>query len=172
MFCASGILGHTIIIFFTIGIIAAAFSSADSALTSLTTSFCVDIMNVEREKAAEAKKVRLAVHIGISILFAVIIMIFKAFNDTSIIDAIYVIASFTYGPLLGLFTFGLFTKNQPRDKFVPYICVLSPIACYALDQIVYSRTGYKFGYEILILNGALTFMGLWLLSIKNKTIKS
>jgi Na+/proline symporter len=172
MFCASGILGHTIIIFFTIGIIAAAFSSADSALTSLTTSFCVDIMNVEREKAAEAKKVRLAVHIGISILFAVIIMIFKAFNDTSIIDAIYVIASFTYGPLLGLFAFGLFTKNQPRDKFVPYICVLSPIACYALDQIVYIRTGYKFGYEILILNGALTFMGLWLLSIKNKTIKS
>ena len=105
MFCTSGILGHTIVIFFTIGIIAAAFSSADSALTALTTSFCVDILGIEREQAVAGKRTRLAVHICISALFAVIILIFKAFNDTSIIDAIYVIASFTYGPLLGLFVF-------------------------------------------------------------------
>lgn len=168
MFCTSGILGHSILIFFTIGIIAAAFSSADSALTALTTSFCVDIMGVEKEKMAQGKKTRIAVHIGMSALFVIIILIFKAFNDRSIIDAIYIIASYTYGPLLGLFTFGLFTRNQPRDKFVPYICILSPFICYFIDVATTNAIGYKFGYEMLILNGGLTFAGLWLLSIKNK----
>ena len=171
MFCTSGILGHSILIFFTIGIIAAAFSSADSALTALTTSFCVDILGVEKEEANKAKRTRLMVHLLISALFAIIILIFKAVNSRSVIDAIYMIASYTYGPLLGLFVFGLFTKKQPRDKYVPYICILSPLICFATDYLVKQHTGYAFGYEMLMLNGAITFFGLWAASVKHKTIK-
>lgn len=171
MFCTSGILGHSILIFFTIGIIAAAFSSADSALTALTTSFCVDILGVEKEEANKAKRTRLMVHLLISVLFAIIILIFKAVNSRSVIDAIYMIASYTYGPLLGLFVFGLFTKKQPRDKYVPYICILSPLICFATDYLVKQHTGYAFGYEMLMLNGAITFFGLWAASVKHKTIK-
>ncbi len=167
MFCTSGILGHSILIFFTIGIIAAAFSSADSALTALTTSFCIDILGVEKEKAQSAKRTRLVVHLMISILFAIIILAFKAINNRSVIDAIYMIASYTYGPLLGLFVFGLFTKKHPRDKFVPYICIVSPLLCFLTDYLVKQHTGYAFGYEMLMLNGAITFGGLWLSSIGN-----
>ena len=116
MFCTSGILGSSILIFFTIGIIAAAFSSADSALTALTTSFCVDILGVTHQETRQAKRTRLKVHLLISILFALIIIIIREVNDRSIIDAIYMIASYTYGPLLGLFVFGLFTQKHPRDK--------------------------------------------------------
>ena len=166
MFCTSGILGHSILIFFTIGIIAAAFSSADSALTALTTSFCIDILGVEKEKAQSAKRTRLVVHLMISILFAIIILAFKAINNRSVIDAIYMIASYTYGPLLGLFVFGLFTKKHPRDKFVPYICIVSPLLCFLTDYLVKQHTGYA-GYEMLMLNGAITFGGLWLSSIGN-----
>lgn len=171
MFCTSGILGHSILIFFTIGIIAAAFSSADSALTALTTSFCVDILGVEKEEARKAKRTRLMTHFLISILFAIIILIFKAVNSRSVIDAIYMIASYTYGPLLGLFVFGLFTKKHPRDKYVPYICILSPLICFATDYLVKQYTGYAFGYEMLMVNGAITFFGLWAASIKYKSIK-
>lgn len=171
MFCTSGILGHSILIFFTIGIIAAAFSSADSALTALTTSFCVDILGVEKEEATKAKRTRLMSHLLISVLFAIIILIFKAVNSRSVIDAIYMIASYTYGPLLGLFVFGLFTRKQPRDKYVPYICILSPLICFATDYLVKQHTGYAFGYEMLMLNGAITFFGLWVASVKHKTIK-
>lgn len=171
MFCTSGILGSSILIFFTIGIIAAAFSSADSALTALTTSFCVDILGVEKEEAKKAKRTRLKVHLLISVLFAIIILIFKAVNSRSVIDAIYMIASYTYGPLLGLFIFGLFTKKQPRDKYVPYICILSPLICFATDYLVKQHTGYAFGYEMLMVNGAITFFGLWAASVKHKTIK-
>lgn len=171
MFCTSGILGGSILIFFTIGIIAAAFSSADSALTALTTSFCVDILGVQREEAVRAKRTRLMAHLLISVLFAVIILIFKAVNSRSVIDAIYMIASYTYGPLLGLFVFGLFTKQQPRDRLVPYICLLSPLACFALDQLVKRYTSYAFGYEMLMVNGALTFAGLWVASINYKVTK-
>lgn len=171
MFCTSGILGHSILIFFTIGIIAAAFSSADSALTALTTSFCVDILGVEKEEARKAKRARLMTHFLISILFAIIILIFKAVNSRSVIDAIYMIASYTYGPLLGLFVFGLFTKKHPRDKYVPYICILSPLICFATDYLVKQYTGYAFGYEMLMVNGAITFFGLWAASIKYKSIK-
>jgi Na+/proline symporter len=162
MFCTSGILGSSILIFFTIGIIAAAFSSADSALTALTTSFCVDILGVEKEEAEKAKRIRLNVHLMISVLFVVIILIFKALNSRSVIDAIYMIASYTYGPLLGLFLFGLFTKRKPRDKYVPYICIVSPLICFMIDYVIRSYTGYVFSYEMLIINGGITFAGLWL----------
>jgi len=165
MFCTSGVLGPSILLFFSIGIISAAFSSADSALTALTTSYCVDLLDIEKKDAETAKKTRLKVHIVFSILFAVIIFIFKAFNDKSIIDAIYIIASYTYGPLLGMFVFGLFTKRNLRDHYVPYICIASPLLCYAIDYLAEQYGGYSFSYEMLMLNGALTFMGLWALSI-------
>ena len=171
MFCTSGILGHSILIFFTIGIIAAAFSSADSALTALTTSFCIDILGIEKEKAEQAKRTRLAVHLLISALFALIILVFKAVNNRSVIDAIYMIASYTYGPLLGLFLFGLFTKKRPRDKYVPYICLLSPLICFTIDHLTKQYTGYVFGYEMLMLNGSITFLGLWLASIHKAKVQ-
>ena len=169
MFCTSGILGSSILIFFTIGIIAAAFSSADSALTALTTSFCIDILGVAHQAPKQAKKTRLKVHLLISVLFALIIIIIKEVNNRSIIDAIYMIASYTYGPLLGLFVFGLFTQKHPRDKFVPYICIASPLICFSTSYLVEKYIGYTFGYEMLMLNGLITFMGLWLLSIKHQT---
>ena len=168
LFCTSGMLGHSILIFFSIGIIAAAFSSADSALTALTTSFCIDILNVEQQDAKQAKATRLSAHLLISVIFALTILIFKAANSRSLIDAIYMIASYTYGPLLGLFAFGLFTKRQTRDKYVPYICIVAPFACFALDQLVNQRWGYTFSYEMLMINGGLTFGGLWLASINQK----
>ncbi|MDR2389265.1 MAG: sodium:solute symporter [Tannerellaceae bacterium] len=167
MFCASGILGNSILVFFTIGIIAAAFSSADSALTALTTSFCVDILGVEKKEAGEARRIRLRVHLLISILFALIIFAFKALNNRSVIDAIYLIASYTYGPLLGLFFFGLFTKRKPRDRYVPYICVSSPLLCFTLSWAANHAFGYVFSYEMLMINGGLTFLGLWCASKTN-----
>ena len=172
MFCTSGLLGNTILVFFTIGIIAAAFSSADSALTALTTSFCIDILGIEKQEARQAKRIRLKVHVLISILFVLIILAFKAVNDKSVIDAIYLIASYTYGPLLGLFTFGLFTKRHPIDRFVPYICIASPLLCFALNYLAKQYAGYTFGYEMLMINGGLTFAGLWLTTIYQPLIHS
>ncbi len=172
MFCTSGILGHSILVFFTIGIIAAAFSSADSALTALTTSFCIDFLGVEKEEAAHAKRTREICHLCISVLFALIILAFKAINNRSVIDAIYIIVSYTYGPLLGLFAFGLFTRKHPRDRYVPYICVLSPLLCFTLDYLAKQYLGYIFGYEMLMLNGAITFLGLWIASYNHKTAKT
>lgn len=96
-----------------------------------------------------------------SVLFVVIMLVFKALNDKSIIDAVYTIVSYTYGPLLGMFAFGLFTKNQVRDKFIPYVAVLSPVLCFVLNVLSENIFGYKFGYELLIINGFFTFAGMW-----------
>ena len=167
-FAAEGRLGFVTMIFFTIGIVAAAFSSADSALTALTTSFCIDILGVERTDEKDAEKTRKWVHFFISTVFIGFIILFKVANNDSIIDAIYTIASYTYGPLLGLFVFGLFTKMRPRDKYVPWVAIASPIICFAIDRAVHQATGYQFGYEMLMFNGLLTFVGLSLLSIKRK----
>lgn len=150
-------------ILFVLGITAAAYSSADSALTAMTTSFCVDFLKLSKNESAEAKKTRMIVHIGFSLLLYLVILIFKIINDESVISAVFKAAGYTYGPLLGLFSFGLFTKKSIRDSWVPYICVVSPILTYVINS--YSETllwGYKFGFEILLLNGALTFLGLWI----------
>ena len=128
LFAAEGHLGFAVLIFFTIGIIAAAFSSADSALTALTTSFCIDIAGISHLSGKEAERRRKLVHFCISVLFIGFILLFKAVNNKSVIDAIYTIASYTYGPLLGLFAFGLFTPMRPRDRFVPYIASLGRLA--------------------------------------------
>ena len=157
MFAASGILGNSVVILFTIGIVAASFSSADSALTAMTTSYCVDI----REKK-EDESLRRKTHIAMAAVFAVIILAVDAVGSSSVIDAIYVLCSYTYGPLLGLFAFGLLTRRSVAGRTVPYIAVGSPLLCFAIDKTVASATGYHFGYELLMLNGALTFIGLWL----------
>ena len=138
---------------------AASFSSADSALTSLTTSYCVDI-----RRQAGNERLRKQTHIGMCLFFVLFILLFRTLNSTSLINAIYTIASYTYGPLLGLFTFGLFTHRQPHDRLVPFICVASPLLCYALDAATQWLWDYHFGYELLMLNGLLTFTGLWLSS--------
>ena len=140
---------------FALGIVAASFSSADSALTSLTTIYCVDI----REHTAD-ERLRKRVHLVMCGLFVLFILLFRAVNSTSLIDAVYIIASYTYGPLLGLFAYGLLTKRQVNDRMVPYIAVASPLLCYAIDYGVGQATGYRFGYELLMLNATLTFLGL------------
>ena len=144
---------------FIIGIVAASFSSADSALTSLTTCFCVDIRRQPDNEALRKKT-----HIVMCLFFVLFILLFRQINSTSLIDAIYILASYTYGPLLGLFVFGLFTHKQPNDRLVPYLCIASPLLCYALDAISQNLWGYRFGYELLMLNGLLTFLGLFLSS--------
>ena len=146
-------------VIFILGMVAAAFSSADSALTALTTSYCVDICG-----RAGDERLRRRVHIGMAAVFVVFILLFRVLNSTSVIDAIYILCSYTYGPLLGLFAFGLLTGRRANDRFVPYICVASPVACYLLDLTVGQLTGYRFGYELLMLNGLLTFSGLYLSS--------
>ena len=122
-------------------------------------------MDIRRQP--ENESLRKHMHIAICIVFVLFILLFRAINSTSLIDAIYTIASYTYGPLLGLFSFGLFTKKQANDSFVPYICIASPIICYALDTATQHLWGYKFGYELLMLNGLLTFLGLWLTKRRN-----
>lgn len=147
---------------FLLGIIAAAFSSADSALTALTTSFCVDILDLPNKKTNQ-KKTRLWVHIGFTVLMFLVIIIFNSFNDTSVVSAVFKVAGFTYGPLLGLFAFGLLNKRAVKDKFVPVICILAPIISVIVDQNSEAWfNGYQFGFEILLVNAGLTFLGLWL----------
>ena len=141
---------------FVLGMVAAAFSSADSALTALTTSYCVDICG-----RPEDERLRRRVHIAMAVVFVVFILLFRLLNSTSVIDAIYILCSYTYGPLLGLFAFGMLTKRRTNDRYVPYICVLSPLLCLAIDTLTNQLTGYRFGYELLMLNGLLTFCGLW-----------
>ena len=157
MFAATGSLGSLVIVLFTIGIVAASFSSADSAMTALTTTWCVDIMEKKDDE-----RLRKRTHLGFALLFVVFILAFKALNSTSVIDAIYIICSYTYGPLLGLFAFGLFTHWQVKDRYVPYIAIISPVICFAIETITRQTTGYEFGYELLMVNGLLTFVGLYL----------
>ncbi len=162
--------GTSAIYLFVLGIVAASFSSADSALTSLTTCFCVDI-----RRQSDNEQLRKRMHVVMCFIFILFILLFRAVNSTSLIDAVYILASYTYGPLLGLFTFGLFTHRQPIDRLVPYICIASPLICYALDTITQTIWNYRFGYELLMLNGLLTFCGLWLTHflsfLKHDTIK-
>ncbi|MDR3704412.1 MAG: sodium:solute symporter [Paludibacteraceae bacterium] len=165
---ANGLLGKSVTVFFFIGIIAASFASADSALTALTTSFSIDILGVDHQKVKQAKQTRMLVHIGISVLFVIVILLIQFFGrNNSIIDTIYQIASYTYGPLLGLFAFGLFTKRPIHDKRVPYVAIVSPILIAILDYTFQRYLQYSFGYELLMLNGAITFIGLWLISVDN-----
>ncbi len=155
-------------VFFLLGIIASSYASADSALASLTTSFCIDFLNFKNKTEEVKKKQKNIVHLSISLVFFIIIVIAKELNQKSLIDTVLDVAAFTYGPLLGLFAFGLFTRRAVRDHLVPFVCILSPILTFAVR--VYSPVwfdGFQFGQEILILNGAITFLGLALISKSN-----
>ncbi len=156
-----GYLGPAVGVFFVLGLIASAYSSADSALTALTTSFCIDILDIEKREEKARKLTRILVHIGMSVVLVIVIMVFWAINDDSVISALFKIAGYTYGPLLGLYAYGIFTKGKVYDPLVPVICIVSPIVCYFLSQ--YSEQllfGYKFGFELLIVNGLFTLIGL------------
>ncbi len=193
-------LSPTIGIVFILGLIAAAYSSADSALTALTTSFCIDFLGFEKATQAEKKDIdftekdildksifnknlskkqntsdeqkqtRTLVHIGFSILLFIVIMVFWLINDSTVISWIFKVAGYTYGPLLGLYAFGFFSKRNVIDKYVPYICAAAPLITYFLNK--YSETlffGYKFGFELLLLNGLITFIGLLAISYQGET---
>lgn len=174
---ASTHLGSIVLGVFVMGLVAAAFSSADSALTALTTSFCVDILNMKPSAASadeEKRNVRRRgyVHVGMSLVFVVIILLIEAIGSDSIIGAIYKLASYTYGPLLGLYLFGLYTKVKPTDKYVPYVAVLSPILCFAIEMSCKHFLGYQVGYELLLLNGLLTGLGLWAIASPKSALKA
>jgi Na+/pantothenate symporter len=166
-------LGAIAGIIFLIGLVSAAYPSADGALTSLTTSFCIDFLNFEKNTnltEAQKRSIRYKVHLSIAALFFVVIILFQLIYDEAIIKKLFTIAGYTYGPLLGFYSFGLFTKWKVYDKGVPLVAVLSPLICYVLS--VFSEKwfwGYKISFELLVLNGLLTFIGLILLSKKEVT---
>ncbi|MGE5424010.1 MAG: sodium:solute symporter [Syntrophothermus sp.] len=162
-------LGPVAGLIFIIGLISAAYPSADGALTSLTTSFSIDFLGLGKKEDMDEKqktKIRYRVHAAFAFVLLLVIIIFRAINDTAVIDKLFTIAGYTYGPLLGLYSFGLFTKFRIRDKFVPYIVILSPVLCYIISLFTARWLHYQFGFELLILNGMITFAGL--LFIRNR----
>lgn len=164
-------LGPVTGVLFLVGLIAAAYSSADSALTSLTTSFCIDILGFEKTDRSEQQKVktRKKVHVGFSILLFLTIQIFWWINDEAVISSLFKVAGYTYGPLLGLYAFGFYTKRIVRDRLVPVICLLAPVLSYFLSaNSEWLLNGYQFGFEILLVNGLITMIGLWLISSRTK----
>ena len=164
-----GNLGLATAIFFLLGLIAAAYSSADSALTSLTTSFSIDILEIDKKKdKKEQEKTRKKIHILFSFILIATILVFKYFiADESVIAKIFTFANYTYGPLLGLYAFGLFTKLKVKDKMVPFICLVSPFLTFSVNYLALEYIGFDFGFSLLILNGLLTFIGLYIFK-KNK----
>lgn len=165
---SSGELGSWVIVPFTIGIVAAAFSSADSAMTALTTTICFDLLgiNEKEEQNVHEQRMRKIIHLLVAIAFVFCIVLFKAVGNDNILNAIYVMASYTYGPLLGLYAFGLGVHKQVYDKAVPYICIASPIICGLLNHFSPIWWGYTFCYELLMLNGLLTFVSLYCVRVK------
>ncbi len=161
-------------IFFIIGLISAAYPSADGALTALTSVFCLDFLglkNDETKTEEEKKKIRQRVHIAFAAILLLVIVVFKMVNNDAVINNLFTWATYTYGPLLGLYAFGLFTKKEIHDRFVPLVCCISPVICIFLNEYsVRLFSGYKFGFEMIILNGLLTFIGLWCISKKNAVV--
>jgi Na+/proline symporter len=160
-------LGSLAGLVFLIGLISAAYPSADGALTSLTTSFSIDFLGINKRKGLaekEKKQIRQMVHVGFALILLAVIVLFRAINDRAVIDKLFTVAGYTYGPLLGLYAFGLFTKYMVHDRWVPIIALLSPLTCYFLSEYsVQIFNGYRFGFELLILNGFITFAGLFFL---------
>lgn len=158
---------------FIIALISALFPSADGAITALTSSFCIDILGIQRNTVwtdKEKKKIRQRVHLVFAVIFLLFVLVFRWVNNPSMIGVILKVAAYTYGPLLGLFSFGILTKRVVEDKFVPIICVLAPVICYILDKYQKQLLGsFEIGLELLIINGLLTFIGLLIISKKPAT---
>jgi SSS family transporter len=151
-------------VFFLLGITAANYASADSALTSLTTAFCIDFLNFKKREDLNKRKILKITHLSFSALLFLVIMVFKAVNNQSVVMAVFKVAGLTYGPLLGLFAFGLLTRFQIKDRFVPYVVVAAPLASWFLNNFSEKLfNGYQIGFELIIINGALTFFGLFLI---------
>ena len=169
----SGTLGHAALVFFTVGVVASAFSSADSALTALTTTFCIDILHMESDSilgaeiALKKERTRKWVHLGMMLLFLLFTLAFNVLDGGSVMDLIYTLVSYTYGPLLGLFAFGLLTNRRPVDHYVIFMAVLAPLLCIAIEYASRYFLSYRFGYEMLMFNGLLTFVGLYLLPVSS-----
>ena len=161
-----GSLGWGLGLVFLIGLLASAFSSADSAMTALTTSICVDLLGAEKQPSAQATAVRKRVHLGVALVLFAVILAFSAVQDSSVVSAIFTAANYTYGPILGLFAFGLVTEKQPADRWIPWVAVASPVLCYVLEAGLKSSYGFSFGFALLPVNGLLTFLGLLLLTKK------
>jgi SSS family transporter len=160
-------LSLTVGIAFLMGITAAAYSSADSALTALTTSFSIDFLKIDRYEETQRRRIKKRAHLLFSILLVAVILAFRAISNESVVVAVFTVAGYTYGPILGLFVFGMYTKRSVKDKWVPVVAVISPVLCYFIST--YSEIlfhGYKFGFELLILNGLITLLGLWIISEK------
>lgn len=165
-------LGVVVGVFFLLGIIASSYASADSALAGLTTSFCIDFLNFARKPEKQKRREKLFVHMGFSLLFLLIIIVFKAINERSVIDAVLQVAGYTYGPLLGLFTFGLYTRRHVSGIAVPLIALICPVLSWVISTYTpIWFDGYKIGYEVLLINGALMFCGLWMVS-SDKNVSS
>lgn len=169
MIATQGHLPAIVGVLFIIGLISSAYSAAGSALTALTTSFTVDILETTKKKSdAVVSKIRKKVHVGMSVVMGVVIIVFNLLNNTSVIDAVYILASYTYGPILGLFAFGIFTKKKVHDRYIPLVSIVSPVLCFILQKN--SETwfnGYSFSYELLICNALFTFLGACLLIRKD-----
>jgi Na+/proline symporter len=164
-------LGPFVGILFLLGITASSYASADSALAGLTTSFCIDFLHFKDKAESIRQRQKFFVHIGFSLLFLIIIIVFKEINERSVIDAVLNVAGYTYGPLLGLFSFGLFTKHQVKGPRVLAVCVLSPLLSYLISSNAPEvLNGYKFGIEILIVNGLITFLGLAFIGKKSQRL--
>ena len=164
-------LGPLVGILFLLGITASSYASADSALTGLTTSFCIDFLNFKNKPERQKQSQKFLVHLGFSVLFLIIIIIFKELNEKSVIDAVLNVAGYTYGPLLGLFTFGIFTNRNIKGIAVLIICVIAPFLSYLVSaNSVNLLNGYKIGIEILIINGFFTFTGLWIISKRKNPV--
>lgn len=161
-------LGLTVGITFVLGLIAAAYSSADSALTSLTTSFCIDFLNINKKAEGEQKRIRKRTHIWMSGLLIVVVIIFKYVLDRNVIDGLLTVATYTYGPLLGLFSFGIFTRYKVQDRYVWIVALISVLSIVVLANMpVDYLGGYEIGYELLPINGLITFLGLYLIRKPN-----
>ena len=173
MLVASSALGTIVVVPFTIGVVAAAFSSADSAITSLTTTACIDMLDVERRyQPIQAERLRRWVHLAVLAVFYVCMLVFHAAAGGSLIDTIYVMVSYTYGPLLGLYAYGLFSRHAVRDAYVPFVALAAPLVCALLYYASPRLWDYTFGYELLLLNGAITMLGLWCLSLGKGRMKA
>lgn len=166
-------LGLGVSVFFLLGLIAAAYSSADSALTALTTSFCVDFLVIEKREKKQQRSLRQRVHVGMSIVLYLVIVVFSFISDDSVISSLFKAAGYTYGPLLGLYAFGLSSKRKVRDRWVPFICLIMPVLTYILNENAQTLfNGYVFGFEIIILNGLLTYIALLSISSRSTINKS
>lgn len=157
-------------ILFIVGLVSSAYAAAGSALTALTTSFTVDILGTDGRSEESVSRLRQRIHLGMAVLMGITLYIIHLLNNTSVIDAVYILASYTYGPILGMFAFGILTPWHVRDRYIPVVALVAPLCCFILDQHSEAWfSGYRFSYELLILNALFTFLGLCLLVRKQDT---